>query len=257
MILACRRTARERGFTIIELLIVVVIIGILVAAGVGKYQNFVEHARRKTCIGQLKTLDTSLANWETLHIAFGENAKTMFGFTLRTGTMTAPVPGASANSLPVVYPEPVGGVTVGPPSEFFTPPPGFAQNDNRPLSGIIRDDRIYLCPGALMLTFGGEMQNVPDTYADTDGNGPGLLPVGATGRYIMLVIGPSPSEVPGVRMSYAGIPTQQADYFTPAPPRPIPSVPTKMALCGCYGTANQLGSNGPDSTSYTRHSARW
>jgi prepilin-type N-terminal cleavage/methylation domain-containing protein len=50
-----------KGFTIIELLVVVIVIGILAAAGMAKYQNFAENARTKTCTSHLSTIENGVA----------------------------------------------------------------------------------------------------------------------------------------------------------------------------------------------------
>ena len=59
------RVARRQGFTIIELLIVVIVIGVLASAGVAKYQGFAESARQKTCISNQATIENAGAIWQT------------------------------------------------------------------------------------------------------------------------------------------------------------------------------------------------
>lgn len=55
----------RQGFTFIELMIVVFVIGILAAVGISKYQSFVIESRQKACMSQQKALDQAYAVWET------------------------------------------------------------------------------------------------------------------------------------------------------------------------------------------------
>jgi len=49
----------ERGFTIMELLVVIVIIGVLAAIGVPAYNNMTTKARTAVCEANRRTLDTA------------------------------------------------------------------------------------------------------------------------------------------------------------------------------------------------------
>ncbi|MBI3892524.1 MAG: prepilin-type N-terminal cleavage/methylation domain-containing protein [Candidatus Wallbacteria bacterium] len=267
------RSIRTRaGFTIIELLIVVVVIGILAGAGLAKYQNFAESSRRKTCLFQLKTLETGMAVWETTNTAFAENSKCAWGFTTRTGKLTDTSLGvAAANILPVGSAGAVPNIadvmsTVGGAPAFYNNP------NSGPLSSVIRDDNVWVCPSALARYYGGEIQNVPDDYLDI--SGAGVSPpahaasaVGQGGRYLACV--------GGLLEHNGGFPTGwisgTASLVTATNPSPCPQIPFKIVLCGSYGSfgpgasvstpgtnvSNQGGPVGPDGSSLSRHATRW
>ncbi|MBI3891278.1 MAG: prepilin-type N-terminal cleavage/methylation domain-containing protein [Candidatus Wallbacteria bacterium] len=281
------RTARQ-GFTIIELLIVVIVIGILAAAGLAKYQNFAETSRRKTCLGQLQQIEKSFAVWETNYQSFAENSKCAFGFTPRTGKLTNNTNVPTINPLP-----PTAGyqiVAIGDSQTTVGGPDGFVNQGtggtvfNGPLGNIIRDDNIWVCPSALSRYYGGEKQNVPDDYMDTTGGGVspvhGGTTIGLGGRYFFVVAGQGNTSTGSTRITNGGfppgwivngslgVPATTANTLTPCP-----QVPFKIAICGCYGTfgdgggagnntpgtvgGNQGGPVGPDGSALNRHSTRW
>ena len=294
------RLRRQRnGFTIIELLIVVIVIGILAAAGLAKYQNFAETSRRKTCLGQLQTIENALAVWETNNGAFAENAKTAFGLTPRTGRLTgcgAVSPSGAFGVAAWMYAglgsdnvvtggagigalTDVGGqTTVGGPAAFCNA--GAAASPTAgPLSSIIRDDKVWICPSVLSRYYGGEIQNVPDDYADTRGGGVspthGGSPVGYGGRYFMFVCGlgnKGTGVTPLGTNGYCDTGGREfiSNQTATNGPSPVPQVPFKLAICGAYGAFGNGGANvpgttalqsggsvGPDGSPLNRHSARW
>ena len=76
---------KRQGFTLIELMIVVLVIGILAAVGIPKYQSFVTESRQRACASQLKSVDQAIAVWETQNTAFPINDFVMFPFYPRRG----------------------------------------------------------------------------------------------------------------------------------------------------------------------------
>ena len=52
---------QRKGFTLIELMIVVLVIGILSAVGIPRYQNFMMESRQKSCASQLKSIDQAVS----------------------------------------------------------------------------------------------------------------------------------------------------------------------------------------------------
>jgi len=269
----------RKGFTIIELLIVVIVIGILAAAGLAKYQNFAETSRRKSCLGQLQSIETGLAVWETNNQSFAENAKCAWGFTPRTGKLTD----TAVN--PSVYPTTSAGTinavgdsnqaTVGGPQSFYS---GL---NSGPLGSVIRDDNIWVCPSALSRYYGGEIQNVSDDYMDTTGGGGTVVSHGGTaiglgGRYLAVTMGQGNKAI-ATPIQNGGAPAgwifSNATGTAANSATPSPQVPMKLVLCGSYGTfgtgggasgnvtgtsaTNQGGPVGPDGSTLNRHSSRW
>ncbi len=56
-----RRTKNQKGFTIMELMIVIVIIGILIAIAVPAYNSFRARAQERACQSNMRTLKTAAA----------------------------------------------------------------------------------------------------------------------------------------------------------------------------------------------------
>ena len=277
------RPENRRAFTIIELLIVVIVIGLLAAAAVAKYQNFVETGLRKTCLEQLLTIEKGLAVWESTNQAFSENAKCAFGFTTRTGRLTDYGQNAAMTILgagtAVARRNDSNQTTVGGPAKFVN------TTRSGPLGSVIRDDRVWVCPGAMGRYYGGEIQRVADNYMDTIGGGVtrahGGTSIGMGGRYFAAVAGRGNTGT-GIRpINNTGFPRgwlngtgNNALLPTSVNPlaSPCPQTPFKIALCGCYGTFGPNGPNnttpgtaaynnggavGPNRSRWTRHSARW
>lgn len=63
----------QRGFTLIELMIVVVIIGVLAAIAIPKFQNVQDLARQSSCRGNMRTLATAEAVYFPLNSTFTSN----------------------------------------------------------------------------------------------------------------------------------------------------------------------------------------
>jgi len=57
----------QRGFTLMELMIVIVIIGVLAAIGVPAYNNYVKKAKAATCQANRRTLDTAVGLYYAEH----------------------------------------------------------------------------------------------------------------------------------------------------------------------------------------------
>ncbi len=60
----------RKGFTLIEILVVIVIIGILATLGIGKYAQFSRDARKAGCVNNQNTIDKGVGMWESKYINF-------------------------------------------------------------------------------------------------------------------------------------------------------------------------------------------
>jgi prepilin-type N-terminal cleavage/methylation domain-containing protein len=58
-----RNTLRNRAFTLVEIMIVVLIIGILMAIAVPNFVKARESSRRSTCVANLKQVDSAKEQW--------------------------------------------------------------------------------------------------------------------------------------------------------------------------------------------------
>jgi len=65
---------RSKGFTLIEILVVIVIIGILATMGIGKYAQFSRDARKSGCVNNQNTIDKGIGMWESKYVAFNLKA---------------------------------------------------------------------------------------------------------------------------------------------------------------------------------------
>jgi prepilin-type N-terminal cleavage/methylation domain-containing protein len=55
----------QKGFTLMELMIVIVIIGVLAAIGVPAYRNYIDNAKKQTCAANRRTLATAVGLYMT------------------------------------------------------------------------------------------------------------------------------------------------------------------------------------------------
>ncbi|MCJ8344819.1 prepilin-type N-terminal cleavage/methylation domain-containing protein, partial [bacterium] len=63
------RSLRRKGFTLIEILVVIVIIGILATMGIGKYAQFSRDARKQSCVSNQNTIEKGVGMWEAKFVA--------------------------------------------------------------------------------------------------------------------------------------------------------------------------------------------
>jgi prepilin-type N-terminal cleavage/methylation domain-containing protein len=87
-----RKTA---GFTLVEIMIVVLIIGILLAIAVPNFLQARESSRAKACIGNLKQIDTAKQQW-----MMDNKASTFTAFNLAPGATSSGVLGTYLRTVP-------------------------------------------------------------------------------------------------------------------------------------------------------------
>lgn len=62
-----RKMMNKKGFSLVELMIVVVIMGILIAVAIPLYGAITDNANNKTCATNIKTIKTNCANYYSSH----------------------------------------------------------------------------------------------------------------------------------------------------------------------------------------------
>ncbi|HWA84502.1 MAG TPA: prepilin-type N-terminal cleavage/methylation domain-containing protein [Fimbriimonadaceae bacterium] len=96
------RFKKSRGFTLVEIMIVVLIIGILMAIAVPNFIKARESSRRNSCIANLKQIDSAKEQWAMdNHAATGATVQMSdIAGTYMKGASTGPVcPGGGAYTV--------------------------------------------------------------------------------------------------------------------------------------------------------------
>ena len=76
-----RKLMNKKGFSLVELMIVVVIMGILIAVAIPLYGAIKDNANNKTCANNIKTIKSNAANYMASYnakVANAQNLKDMF-----------------------------------------------------------------------------------------------------------------------------------------------------------------------------------
>lgn len=71
-----RMKTRSSGFTLLEIMIVVTLIGVLAAVAIPNFQNAVAQTQKQTCISNLKSIDMAKAQWMAQAQKSGDEAPT-------------------------------------------------------------------------------------------------------------------------------------------------------------------------------------
>ena len=59
------KTEQKHGFTIVELMVVVLCIGVLAALGIPAYRKAIDVSQEKVCINNLRIIDSAKSQWAT------------------------------------------------------------------------------------------------------------------------------------------------------------------------------------------------
>ena len=88
-----RKLNKNRGFTLVEIMIVVLIIGILMAIAVPNFIKARESSRRNSCIANLKQIDSGKEQWAMDNKKTTGDACAMSDLTGATGYIKGPATG--------------------------------------------------------------------------------------------------------------------------------------------------------------------
>lgn len=125
-------TRRRRGFTLIEILVVVVIIGVLSIIGVSKYTEFITQSRQKGCFSNQASVDRTVAAWEA------QNASIPM---YKADNVTAITHSLDFNSKGQITASTLGALASTPGNGLKSTAP-----DNESILRLTKDQKVFVCP---------------------------------------------------------------------------------------------------------------
>jgi type II secretory pathway pseudopilin PulG len=223
---------RKGGFTIVELIIMVVVVGILAALGAAKYQSFNESKWARNCIANSSNIESAVAVWTSQNTVFPDNAEGAFNFNIQTGNM--------------------------PKKTLWGNTTHAIQSSAANVVNTLRDTTAFLCPSVLHRRCQDNRQNsVPGQDCNDVGN------------YLPLPTGNAPCFPPGATDSkgqyylyWCGAGLTSNTKNNPNPAAPVHNgtysmaTGTAAAICWCFPYGG-VGCSSPNGDPSMRHTARW
>jgi prepilin-type N-terminal cleavage/methylation domain-containing protein len=90
---------KDEGFTLIELMVVVLIIGILVAIAIPVFNSAKANAQRKSCFANQRTIDGASNTYQAEYNAYPGTVATLVATDYLKKTPVCPAPGNNAYTL--------------------------------------------------------------------------------------------------------------------------------------------------------------
>lgn len=127
-----RRYLKSKGFTLIEILVVIVIIGVLSIMGVSKYTEFTTTSRVRGCCSNENSIDKAVGVWESQNVAIPQTGAVKH---LQFGTD--------------------GKITATDFAGLAAPPTSQLTNGNLVIYQFTKDVQVFTCPERFNIAGGG------------------------------------------------------------------------------------------------------
>jgi prepilin-type N-terminal cleavage/methylation domain-containing protein len=133
-----KRFRDERGFTLIELMIVILVILVLAAILLPQFGLARERARKASCVSNQRNLETAVAMWQTDNPSTPLTQGDLTGSVPTAGTLSGATAGTPQYALSGTYKEPddtTGTQTTG--ADYFLSAGGATPNATAPSYGHV------------------------------------------------------------------------------------------------------------------------